>query len=676
MKKGMKNIYSAVVALALVAGITSCDYNSQFEGYEDMAKPSDVRTIEYTMTEADYAEIDALSGNYFSADATAADNAPSLIASLWSTVDNGSSVKLTYNYQESQPEYLADLASASDYKVSGADYSSVWGDVAATYFTPEKPFAASAYKILGAALPDATEGDIVVVEYNYSAVEPSVGGAGTSAVTELFEDFGYINESGAATSISGWINYAESGSSMWTDKVYSDNGYTQCSAYGASSDAITWLVTPQIDLSAATAPSFSFDTCLGYANGAKLQVLVSEDFNGSEESCASATWEDITANFAFETPASGYGKLSPAGVMDMSAYVGKKIYVAFKYIGDASHTTTFQLDNVEFGESSSVVVAETFIEGFDTEDNGWSNQTISGDLEWVFKEYSNNGYMQVSAYKKDAGQETFLISPEVTIPAEGVNTLSFEVAAAHWNAACLSVLVSENYTDDAASASWEDITSEFTIPKAPTSGYGDMAIAGSYSLSKFEGKSIRIAFMYAGGGDATSTFQLDNIAILNLSRLETKASTFATTRAIDGVHTKEAIYTFNGSSWAPYADAHSISSDDYSEMGLASFGSSALPTSYIPTWLNMQLPYAQEEDAVAVVYDWGSDREAAEYIFTDGKWIVNDAIVVMTDQFVLADCKWAYNPSVVINLVPVKGDAFVASYYQTAVDWVWKNIAT
>ena len=43
-----------ISSFALLA-LTACDYNAQFDGLEDSATLSDVKTLEYTMTDADYA---------------------------------------------------------------------------------------------------------------------------------------------------------------------------------------------------------------------------------------------------------------------------------------------------------------------------------------------------------------------------------------------------------------------------------------------------------------------------------------------------------------------------------------------------------------------------------------------------------------------------------------------
>ncbi len=667
----IKNIYSAVVAFTLLTGAVSCDYNDQFDGLEDMAKPTDIRTESYTLTDDDYSSLSGLAGNYFSEATPVTDYMPSFLDGMYPTVDNGSSVKVTYNYQESLPEYLTDLAEAGDYKVSSADYSSVWGNISATYFTPERPLSGYASKLLAAAYPEAEAGDVVVVEYNYSASEPSSSSEDSAiSVTEAYESFDFITSAGDATEILGWTNYSEDGSIYWVNKLYSGNGYIQCSAYGASSDVATWFISPIVDLSDAVAPMFSFDVCLGYVNGAELQVLISEDFNGSEDGCATATWVDVTSNFAYEIPSGSYGTLSPAGLMDLSDYVGKKIYVAFKYVGSSSLTTTFQIDNIELGESTTVAESVTLSQVFADSEDDWTLESVSGTLAWSQASYGSDSYMKASAYGYSGTQEAYLISPEFTV--EDGARFSFDVLAGYYNADCLTVHVSTDYTTSAASATWVDVTSSFSIPNYPTSGYGSFETAGTIYLSDYEGETIRVAFKYTGDGDnnATTTYEVTNVAVSTLSRVESVAasaySAEVATRAIDGVHTLEVVYTYSGSAWTAYGDVLSVSSDNFTEMGISTFSSSALPSEYLPIWLSEQLPYAQNEDVVAVVYDYSSVRQASEYIFTNGVWVENEGIVVTTDQFVKSNEEWAFDPSTVITLDAV--------YYQAAVDWVWENI--
>ena len=52
---------------------------------------------------------------------------------------------------------------------------------------------------------------------------------------------------------------------------------------------------------------------------------------------------------------------------------------------------------------------------------------------------------------------------------------------------------------------------------------------------------------------------------------------------------------------------------------------------------------------------------------------MNTRIVDKTEQFVLSDGKWNFDPSTVVTLKAEKGDAETAAFYQTITDWVIAN---
>jgi len=164
-------------------------------------------------------------------------------------------------------------------------------------------------------------------------------------VVLLFEDFETTTEN-QDINLNGWINYIEKGTKKWLGKFYNNNKYAQASSYNTGEENIIWLVTPPINLDASDNEIFKFDINVGYWKHNGLQILMSQNFNGSD--IPSATWTDITSNFTIPTePATDYGTFEPAGEMSLSGYQGT-VYFAYKYSGDAnnSHTTTYQIDNV------------------------------------------------------------------------------------------------------------------------------------------------------------------------------------------------------------------------------------------------------------------------------------------------------------------------------------------
>lgn len=79
-------------------------------------------------------------------------------------------------------------------------------------------------------------------------------------------------------------------------------------------------------------------------------VWISEDFDGKD--VKKATWTDITSHFTIPSaPAKEYGSFASAGTFPLAQYGGKKVFVAFKYLGDGVNkkTTTYQIDNVMIG---------------------------------------------------------------------------------------------------------------------------------------------------------------------------------------------------------------------------------------------------------------------------------------------------------------------------------------
>lgn len=695
----MKNktlLYSAFIALALAG----CDYNEDnFEGFEELGKPTDVKKLEYTMTDADYATLSSNATNKTLAESEGVDKQlgyvkndkslseaipaakymPAFLVSRWPTADKGSSVKVTYKKSVNAPAYLATLSAAEAYEITPANYAAVWGETPVQYFTPAKPLSKYVTKFLNAAYADAQEGDVKVVNYKYSITEPNTGGA--SVAKEIDETFDSATESNknAKTEVDGWLNIAEKGGKYWVNNFY-NGGYTQCSAYGATEDAVTWLISPKVDLSKATAPKFAFDICLGYPNGAQLKVLVSDDFNGSDVNAA--TWTDLTTYFAFDASNAKYGKMSPAGSYDMSAFKGSPIHIAFKYIGNAKQTTTFQLDNIQLGDKVDVAMTDTYLMNFEAGADDWKTQIVKGTTNWTQKTFNNNSYMQCSAYKTTEEQEVYMVSPAIAIPAAGnatTDALMFDICIGSWNADCLSVLVSTDYAGDVTKAvTWDDVTSEVYIPQAPTSGYGTLGLCGLVSLKKYSGKTVYIAFKYAGNGadKRTTTVQIDNVRVVRMEHAASRAAGRAIAgRAVTGgTSSMSAIYTFDGSSWALYKNAIAVSADDYEEMGITTFSSTNKPENYLPQFLAKNYPYAQAEQAIGVIYTMDSKQTSAEYVYLAGAWNKNINVVTLTDQFVYNGSKWNYDPSVEITLPAAKGNTLSSSYYQTITDWVWSDV--
>ena len=206
-----------IYILASVLCLTSCEnYFIDKNLSETEWAPTDVRTIDYTLTDADYKAIadnatnielalkectkDSL-GNvdstaYFALVQVGKDLAfnkkapadlyvPAFLAAKFPQLSKGSMFNITYKNAEGAPEYLSTFAATTKYTLSTADYETIWGEGKGGiyYLTPATVMG------LTSVLPkEAEEGDILAVVYDYKDTEPSFGGGNSDDTPKGFFD--------------------------------------------------------------------------------------------------------------------------------------------------------------------------------------------------------------------------------------------------------------------------------------------------------------------------------------------------------------------------------------------------------------------------------------------------------------------------------------------------------
>ena len=179
--------------------------------------PTDVRTIDYTLTDADYNSIvgnkdnialalaectvDTLTGAIdssayfaflrigenlaFNKQAPADLYVPAFLAAKFPQLSKGSLFNITYKNCEGAPEYLSTFAATTKYALSTADYEAIWGEGKGGiyYLTPANMMG------LTSVLPaEAEEGAILAVVYEYKDTEPSFGGGNSDDAPKGFFD--------------------------------------------------------------------------------------------------------------------------------------------------------------------------------------------------------------------------------------------------------------------------------------------------------------------------------------------------------------------------------------------------------------------------------------------------------------------------------------------------------
>lgn len=432
-----KKYILSTIWMAFIVG--ACDYNDKnFDGLDDIVRPANVVKENYTLVEADYAAISDNGTNkgiaeeagaakalaavktdlYLSETVPGSTYLPAFLAAKYFSADEGSSVKVTYSCRTGKSELLSAYSSVKSYKAGNKDYQAAYGNTKFVPYLTESTKNKVA-DLLANGYGEAQEGDAVLVEYRYNAQSGST--LENPQLWENFEDLGTGNLSGLTDwrSEKDWF-VSSTGGTQWNVKIHNDNQYVQYSAYKTGGECEAWMITPEMTVAAGD--KLSFDVCVGNWNADCLTVWIAEDFDGND--VKKASWEDITSQFVIPSaPKKGYGSFASAGTFSLEQYIGKKVRVAFKYLGDGTNgkTTTYQIDNVMVG--SSVPAGE----GLNT------------DLVFDLKVFGRKGWesadrnvcvLSVQDYK-DMGQNKYCFSEKAPaadyLPAYLAKTVAYPV---------------------------------------------------------------------------------------------------------------------------------------------------------------------------------------------------------------------------------------------------------
>ena len=183
-------------------------------------------------------------------------------------------------------------------------------------------------------------------------IEISCGLASSTGSNNLFSDDFETQSTNSLISGNGWTNFIEEGTEGW--EAYSSGGTNSSQGISArvgsfqSGDAssVAWLITPQIDLDANTGVTIQFETSNSFSDGSTMDVLFSDDWDGTEAGITTATW-GILADAYVTQDDDFFGDWFESGIVDLSCASGQ-IYVAFKYVGsgNADFDGTYELDFV------------------------------------------------------------------------------------------------------------------------------------------------------------------------------------------------------------------------------------------------------------------------------------------------------------------------------------------
>ena len=337
---------------------------------------------------------------------------------------------------------------------------------------------------------------------------------------------------------------------------------------------------------------------------------------------------------------------------------GEYVIATYQYLDES------RADN-EQDEEIVELLNESFAEG--QGDFIINDVLLPSGSTYVWSADKSNGYMKASAYvnKTNLPSESWLISPVVDMSEVNKAILTFEHVARFGltDHSDLTLWVSTDYEDGLPStANWTAVS----IPNYSSGTDWTFVASGEILLNDFVGNSnVHFAFKYTSTAEKSATWEVKNVAVTG----SIVANEF---------ETRNAVYAYDGETWAEAEKILILNSTDYKTMGAPEkgyFSTEISADNYLPRFLNSKYPYAQESDTLFVIYNYSNKTtlKADEYVFADGVWkCTTQPVTAVTEQYALAVDGWVYSPDVVVTLKP--GRNAEETYFQKLTDWVWENV--
>lgn len=176
---------------------------------------------------------------------------------------------------------------------------------------------------------------------NTSAYVLGEGGTTPPVVTPSDAIFESLSEDDQALSAGWTIENVNLGGleAVWQWKIYNNKGYLNGSGFADNTAHATeaFCISPVIDLTTASAPVVSFE------HAAKFQTTLRTLCGIYARAEGTSAWTKLSIP---TWPDAGAWTFAKSGNIDLSAYAGKKMQIAFKYASSAEGADTWEIRNL------------------------------------------------------------------------------------------------------------------------------------------------------------------------------------------------------------------------------------------------------------------------------------------------------------------------------------------
>lgn len=146
----------------------------------------------------------------------------------------------------------------------------------------------------------------------------------------------------------GWVNFNQVGTQLW--EVYEDeNSLGQSIALGSyrsgDKETISWLITPELEVSSLERPYLAFRTSTSFADNSILSVFVATDWTGDTASLRQDNnWIELDVRIAENAD----NNILWIDSGDIPIDFGPKFHLAFRYSGSGKTASdgTYEIDDI------------------------------------------------------------------------------------------------------------------------------------------------------------------------------------------------------------------------------------------------------------------------------------------------------------------------------------------
>lgn len=148
-----------------------------------------------------------------------------------------------------------------------------------------------------------------------------------------------------------WTNFNEAGTQLW--EVYEDeSSLGQSIALGSyrsgDSETISWLITPELDVSSLVNPYLAFRTSTSFADNSSLSVFYATNWSEETATIGQVNWVELNVRIADNEDNNTQWIDSGEIPIDF----GPKFYLAFRYTGSGKSASdgTYEIDDIRVFE--------------------------------------------------------------------------------------------------------------------------------------------------------------------------------------------------------------------------------------------------------------------------------------------------------------------------------------